>query len=95
MPNHMHLLVHVHEGVVRRNGNVVSDLVASIKGRTTHRARQFTPGLVVWQRGFHDSVIRDEQMLREVRRYIQENPAKWVLDRYHVQDDAGCRLGRR
>jgi REP element-mobilizing transposase RayT len=39
-----------------------------------------TPGGPVWQRGYHDRVIRDDRELDAVRRYILDNPAKWALD---------------
>lgn len=31
----------------------------------------------VWQRTYHDRVIRDDGELERVRRYIAENPANW------------------
>jgi hypothetical protein len=32
----------------------------------------------VWQRGYHDRVIRTEREAENVRRYVGENPARWV-----------------
>jgi REP element-mobilizing transposase RayT len=34
----------------------------------------------VWQRGFHEHVIRDEEDLDRVRRYIEANPDRWAAD---------------
>ncbi len=34
----------------------------------------------LWQRGYHDRVIRDEDELNTIRLYIQENPNKWQED---------------
>jgi REP element-mobilizing transposase RayT len=31
----------------------------------------------LWQRGYHDRVIRDEEHLRRVRDYIANNPVRW------------------
>jgi putative transposase len=39
-----------------------------------------TLGAPVWQRGFYDHVIRDEEDLERARRYIEENPVRWALD---------------
>jgi putative transposase len=36
------------------------------------------PGTPVWQRGFHDRIIRDEDELNAVRYYIQTNPSRWT-----------------
>lgn len=32
----------------------------------------------LWQRGFHDHIIRSDRSLDELRRYIDSNPARWL-----------------
>jgi putative transposase len=34
-----------------------------------------------WQSRFHDHIIRNEKELNNIRQYIDNNPAKWELDR--------------
>jgi putative transposase len=36
-----------------------------------------TPGSPVWQRDFHDRIVRDEEELARIHQYIQENPRLW------------------
>ena len=36
-----------------------------------------TPGKPVWQRNYHEHIIRDDQDLDDVREYIQANPLRW------------------
>ena len=36
------------------------------------------PGVSVWQRNYYEHIIRDEESLHRIRRYISENPAHWV-----------------
>lgn len=36
-------------------------------------------GQPLWQRGFHDRIIRDEEELNSIRTYIQTNPLRWSL----------------
>jgi hypothetical protein len=36
-----------------------------------------TPGARLWQRGFHDRIIRDDEARRFIARYIVANPVKW------------------
>jgi len=36
----------------------------------------------IWQRGYYDRIIRDEDELQRFRVYIVLNPEKWELDRY-------------
>ena len=40
-----------------------------------------TPGHPVWQRGYYDHVIREEQDLKRIRDYIFSNPLAWSTDR--------------
>lgn len=48
-----------------------------------HReARDLSP-VVVWQRNYHDRVIRSERELRDTQRYIIENPKCWPDDELH------------
>lgn len=35
----------------------------------------------VWQRNYHEHIIRDERDLTRIRRYIEENPMRWEFDR--------------
>ena len=34
----------------------------------------------LWQRGYYERVIRDDDELNRIRRYIVENPANWPTD---------------
>jgi REP element-mobilizing transposase RayT len=34
----------------------------------------------MWQRGYHDHVVRDEEDLARIREYIASNPIRWALD---------------
>ena len=34
-----------------------------------------------WQRSFNDRIIRDEKELFNIRKYIQQNPSKWDLEK--------------
>jgi REP element-mobilizing transposase RayT len=35
----------------------------------------------VWQRSYHDRIIRNEEELLRIQQYIAENPIKWALDK--------------
>lgn len=34
----------------------------------------------LWQRNYYEHIIRDETALDRIRRYIDENPARWEFD---------------
>jgi REP element-mobilizing transposase RayT len=37
----------------------------------------------VWQRGFHDRVVRSEEEYWRITRYIKANPSRWERDRHN------------
>src|SRR5208337_1194499 len=44
-----------------------------------------TVGTSIWQRGYYEHVIRDDQSLNRIREYIAGNPQRWYLDRENPQ----------
>ncbi|HPS28724.1 MAG TPA: transposase [bacterium] len=40
-------------------------------------------GVPLWQRNYHEHIIRNEKELDKIRHYININPAKWEMDRYN------------
>ncbi len=42
-------------------------------------------GYSIWQKGFYDHIIRNEQDYTEHLQYIDQNPTKWLLgkDEYY------------
>ena len=57
-----------------------------IRGFKTFSARRIndardTKGQPVWQRGFYDHIIRQEEDVENIRAYIQQNPERWERDR--------------
>jgi REP element-mobilizing transposase RayT len=65
MPDHLHWLLQLDGG-----GNL-SEAVRLYKAKVAVALRQ-----KVWQRGFHDRALRDEDGLRDIARYIVANPLR-------------------
>jgi REP element-mobilizing transposase RayT len=95
MPNHMHGVIVLHP--VGRGGSrtaptirrkPLGQLIGALKTRATKRFNRLhaAPGTIIWQRGYYDHIIRDDEDLRRIRRYISLNPLKWSLDPYHPKD---------
>ncbi|MDJ0703044.1 MAG: transposase [Leptolyngbyaceae cyanobacterium MO_188.B28] len=61
----------------------IGAIIQNFKSVTVRRfnAMQRTRGVKLWQRGYYDLIIRDEEALQRVRQYIQNNPKAWELDR--------------
>ncbi|MDL1968196.1 MAG: transposase [Deltaproteobacteria bacterium] len=69
-------------------GLSLPDVVHRFKSLTTaryiHGVRQKQwppfPGKL-WQRNYYEHIVRDENELNDIRKYIMDNPRKWDLDR--------------
>ncbi len=80
MPDHLHWLFQLNEPLN------LSELVKKLKARSSLiiNARIGRQGSI-WQRGFHDHAIRDDEDLRNVARYIIANPLRAELVK-HIGD---------
>lgn len=69
----------------RRVGTTPGSLAAIVqnfKSTSTRRvnASRRTPGATIWQRNYYEHIIRGEESLAAIRRYIAENPLRWAED---------------
>jgi hypothetical protein len=68
MPDHIHLLV------FNINGSLL-DLMRLFKGRTSNGLRGDIAG-TLWQRGFHDHLLRRNEEIHQTLLYMFENPVR-------------------
>lgn len=82
MPNHIHLLLQIHADDSGRSmiAPTVSTVVRMMKSEVSRQA-----GFAVWQKGFYDHVIRNEEDYRGIWNYIEGNPGKWTEDKLYSQ----------
>ena len=85
MPDHVHLIVIIHP-----DGNIPCSADLSAQKATDEAllkvigsmkrwvSRQL--GYSIWQKSFHERIIRNHTELVEVRQYIQDNPRKYAND---------------
>ena len=59
----------------------LGSIVRGFKIGVTKWYRQNTDVDKVWQRGYFDRVIRDEDELNRIREYILQNASKWAEDK--------------
>ncbi len=81
MPNHIHLIVVIgcnFELNSTRNPNL-SYIIGLFKSGVTKEI-----GKSVWQKRFHDHVIRNEKTYLKIWEYIDTNPLKWKQDIFYV-----------
>jgi len=60
----------------------LATIVRSFKSAVSKRAREIFqgPSLIVWQRGYFEHVIRNENDFQKTVKYILENPRRWEFD---------------
>ena len=52
----------------------------------TRQIHEINPGMDVWQRSFHDHVIRNQKQYEKIWEYIENNPLKWDEDCFYIAD---------
>lgn len=81
MPNHIHLILQI---CVSENGRpqvapTISRVMQQFKGAVSKAL-----GQPIWQKSFHDHVIRNEADYLRIWQYIDTNPIRWEQDRYYT-----------
>ena len=69
-----------------RGRAVISKTVGYIKMNATRQMHEIHDDVNVWQRGFHDHVIRGKEDYEEIAKYIHENPIRWYYDDLYTKE---------
>ena len=80
MPNHIHIIFFIDKtisGSAMRSPTIAT-IVNQMKGFVSKQI-----GFSIWQKSYFDHIIRNEQELYEIRKYIEQNPIKWEFDEYY------------
>ena len=92
MPNHLHGVIVLPDVASVGSDEMtkvpnLGDVIGTFKSLTTveyvHGVKTKSwPGFQqrLWQRNYYDHVIRNGRDLERIRRYIDENPARWAYD---------------
>ena len=93
MPNHLHGIVFIqNRGDQKKSSQPavptgpknksVSSLIAGFKSAVTKRINEIRgiSGGSVWQRNYHEHIIRNEKSLEKIREYVIHNPQTWEQD---------------
>ena len=88
MPNHIHCIITLQNGLSSAGSGspwaatpttTIPKIVNSFKTLTSKKY-----GQTLWQRNYHEHIIRNENELQRIRQYIQNNPANWQEDKYFI-----------
>ncbi|MBN2290581.1 MAG: transposase [Candidatus Glassbacteria bacterium] len=94
MPNHIHgilLIINECRGRSRTaptgKRKPLGRLIGAFKTISTKRINQMrgTPGMAIWQRSYYERVVRRTDRMDRIRKYIINNPARWVRDHGHAE----------
>ena len=81
MPNHIHLLLQIRTDEDGRAmlAPTISRVVQQMKGIVTKQI-----GCSIWQKLFHDHVVRSDKDYLKIWEYIDNNPARWRDDCFYM-----------
>ena len=81
MPNHIHAIIEMST-----NSNLgLSEIIGLYKSGVSRKIHQIDPNVVVWQRSFHDHVIRNDSGYAKIAEYILTNPDRWGEDCFYCK----------
>ena len=71
--------------IPKRHG--LTEIIRAFKTFSAYRINELqdTHGSPVWQRSFHDHIIRNDDELNRIRQYIITNPIDWGTDEYDLE----------
>lgn len=91
MPNHFHGILCINRHGIKNAPTSLPDVMRWFKTMTTNAyirgvndddLQPFVGHL--WQRSYHDRIIRDESELNRIRDYVANNPSRWGEDTFHA-----------
>ena len=88
MPNHIHILLLLDcTGGTGNPSPTLGNIIGWYKYNATKQINDTfgTPGKRIFQRSYHDHVIRGEKDYQKIWNYIEGNPMKWAEDCFYVE----------
>ena len=87
MPNHIHIIAIIDERSIRESTlqkrSVISNAIGYLKMNASRDIHKNGYVGDVWQRSFHDHIIRNEMDYQKIWNYIDTNPQKWREDCFY------------
>ena len=81
MPNHIHAVVELSGDPDDRHGaRGLATFVGAFKRQTARYAREVGVHGPVWQRSYHDRILRNGRAVGAAVGYVLENPSNWTND---------------
>ncbi len=81
MPNHIHAIIAI-EGV---SNSSLTTMVGQMKAASTREIHKLMPDQIIWQRSFHDHIIRNQEGYLKIWEYIHTNLMTWQKDCFYKE----------
>ena len=86
MPNHVHAIIEI-TGTTGDNKKSLDTVIGLYKSGVSRKIHTIYPELKVWQRSFHDHVIRGQRQYEKIWNYVSYNDSKWEADCFYVKEN--------
>ena len=93
MPTHVHVLLMFGSGTAGASPRpTLMQVIGTFKSLSTRRwnEKAGTGGEKLWQSGYHEHIIRDDNNFLLHWQYIDQNPARWGEDEYYAENAGGA-----
>ena len=90
MPNHIHGILIINKRAEASAAPTLSIIIRSFKSKCTMKylrhinESNLNATAKIWQRSFHDHIIRNAESLEKIRNYIRNNPSTWHEDKNNL-----------
>ena len=81
MPNHIHFIIQLEDNPESPD---IRQVMAQYKSGVAREIHKIDSDMIVWQRSFHDHVIRNQKSFENIWTYIEGNPQCWEKDCFYV-----------
>lgn len=81
MPNHVHIILILSQDsgrIISAPTKEISIIIGQMKRWVSQQI-----GIPLWQKSFHDHIIRNEREYQKISKYIDENPSIWKDDCFY------------
>ena len=83
MPNHIHLIIVLGCNPHNRCDVSLETVIGLLKSGITRQIHKEEPEEKIWQRSFHDHIIRNQKSYEKIWLYIESNPQNWEKDCFY------------
>ena len=85
MPNHIHAIILLDRSMP--GGPTLSDMICAFKSLSTRECKRSYKIEQVFQKSFHDHVIRGREDYEMIWKYIDSNPRRWREDCFYPKEE--------